>query len=419
MARDENSWVKGDRALTTSDDDKLGFREVAKRIAASLIDRASEDGLVIGVVSLGTAHLDDTAKARELTTLLATVSAHHFDDLAYRHHFAEQLPGVDIDLSEPANIFKIFETVSDKDRDEAIRKKRLASPDHYRLYFALIGPSHALTQDNFESTWAAAEAGAAQVGAALLRLHEESVAGSLTKADLLLERIRGGAYEILTPGQCENLLVAFAQVMDEAYRRHPFDEFWISSLWDRAQRLVPLLLSRLEMARRTSVVMAMFRDGAAIGWLTFLFRRDTFGHGRYGDSARPEREWLFTNFQLDEITTLMLDRYRTMSADDVLDSPEPISILFAWRQAGDEQGPRRLIEAKIASDEGLVETLEHLTSTIESSDRGRFNVLKRSNLAPFMDYEAAMLRIQSLKQHRDLGVRAQRLAAAFDDANRY
>ena len=41
--------IKGDRALSNGDDDKLGFRDVAKRIAKSLLDRASEDGLVVGV----------------------------------------------------------------------------------------------------------------------------------------------------------------------------------------------------------------------------------------------------------------------------------------------------------------------------------------------------------------------------------
>ncbi len=49
MAGDQNYSVKGDRALGLDDEDKLGFREVAKRIATSLVDRASEDGLVIGV----------------------------------------------------------------------------------------------------------------------------------------------------------------------------------------------------------------------------------------------------------------------------------------------------------------------------------------------------------------------------------
>ena len=53
MAGDQNYSIKGDRALGSGDEDKLGFREVARRIATSLVDRPSEDGLVIGVEGAG------------------------------------------------------------------------------------------------------------------------------------------------------------------------------------------------------------------------------------------------------------------------------------------------------------------------------------------------------------------------------
>lgn len=214
-------------------------------------------------LSLGAASIEDAEKKRELGALLTTDRGGHFDDPRYRYYFAEQLPGVE-SHSQGDNKFKIFEDVADRDRDEAIRKKRLASPDHYRLYFALAGPSHALTRDDFALMWAAAEAGVEEAGTELLHLHDEHAAGSLTKADILLERVKSGAYEVLAPGQCENLLVALSQVMDEAYRRRSFDRFWISSLWDRAERLIPLLLSRLEPAARPNVVTTMFSDGAAM-----------------------------------------------------------------------------------------------------------------------------------------------------------
>jgi hypothetical protein len=176
-----------------------------------------------------------------------------------------------------------------------------------------------------------------------------------------------------------------------------------------------LLLSRLEPARRAAVVTTMFSEGAAIGWLTSLFRHETFAHGRYGDRLRPEDEWLFTNAEFDRINDLMLDRYRSMSARDVFDCPDPISLLFAWRQGGDEQGPRQFVEENIVLDEGLVETLEHLTSTIESSARGKFDVLKKVNLSPFMDYENVTQRILALEKHNDLGARARQLVVALND----
>ncbi|MBB2674523.1 UNVERIFIED_ORG: putative KAP-like P-loop ATPase [Rhizobium esperanzae] len=371
------------------------------------------------MVSLGAARVEKAEKELQIAALQATVADGHFKDLMYRHYFAEQLPGVEPDYSEAGNGFDIFVPVNDRERDEAIRNVRLASLDHHRLYFALAGPSHALTHADYTSMWAAAEAGADEAGAALLRLQDEPATGSLNKADLLLERTMRGAYEILKPEQCENLLVALSQVMDEAYRRHPFDESWLSPMWDRAERLIPLLLPRLEPARRAAAITAMFRSGAALGWLTSLFRHETFAHGRYGSMQRPKDEWLFTSAELDHITELMLDRYRALSASDVLNCPNPVSLLFAWQQGGDEQGPRDLIKTNVISDEGLIETLEHLTSTITSSDRGKFGVLKKDNLSPFVDYESVRQRINALTEHSDLGARARCLCAAFDLGTEY
>ena len=49
LRKDSAGVVKGDRALRTGDADRLGFREVAARIATALSDHASNDGLVIGL----------------------------------------------------------------------------------------------------------------------------------------------------------------------------------------------------------------------------------------------------------------------------------------------------------------------------------------------------------------------------------
>ena len=49
MTEDRINGVKGDRALSEGESDRLGFRGVAQQIAMALVDNASEDGLVVGV----------------------------------------------------------------------------------------------------------------------------------------------------------------------------------------------------------------------------------------------------------------------------------------------------------------------------------------------------------------------------------
>ncbi|MCZ4288992.1 KAP family P-loop NTPase fold protein [Hoeflea alexandrii] len=373
----------------------------------------------VAAVSLGTTSIDDTERGRKLDTLLASVPNGHFEDINYRHAFADNLLGVDPGYSAGESVFELFSPINDQERDETIRNKRLASPDHYRLYFALGGPSHALTQSDFQSIWAAIEADAAEAGMALLNLHSEKALGTLTKADLLLERINGGAYEVLTPQQCENFLVAFSQVMDQAYLLDPFERSRLGSIWDRAERLIPMLLMRLEPTQREGVIKAMFRDGAAIGWLTTLFRSETFAHGRYGNRKISDAEWLFSDGELNKITELMLSRYRDMSAEELFATPDPANLLYAWQQGGDRQGPRDLLQAHIASDVGLIQTLSHLSNTINSSDRGVFRVLRKDSIEPFIDYDAAAKRILGLEAHPDLGARAKQIAVELKDGTHF
>ncbi len=369
------------------------------------------------LLALGTARVEDVERAKTLTDLLESVGGGHFDDLMYRYYFAEQLPGFEVDYSNDGGRFKLFQQVGEEKRNAAIGSRRLASPDHYRLYFALAGPSHALTQANFNAMWSAADTGAGEVEDLLLRWHGEGGAGSLSKADIFLERLFNRNRDLLTQRQCQAFLVAFSNVMDRAYHVRSFDISWVASLWDRAERLVRILLSRLGTDERRSTLDAMFREGSAISWLTELFRRETFAHGRYGSRQRPEEDWFITDPELDRVTAIMLARYRSMSATQVLAVISPLNLLFAWQQGGDETAPRILMESHIVTDEGLLEVLERLASTVTSSNRGAYQALKQRDLAPFLDYGAARDRIEKIGG--TLTERAQNLAGAFKDGEKY
>ncbi|BCM17517.1 P-loop NTPase fold protein [Mesorhizobium sp. J8] len=349
-------------------------------------------------LALGTARIEDAEKNHQSAKLEAAAGGAAFDDHVYRHVFSTQLPGLIPDFSKDGAPFKLFERVDDRSRDTAIQKRRLASPDHYRLYFAMASPSHALTQADYDVMWRALASDPEKTSAMLLALHRDNAAGSLSKCDLMVERIKGGAYETLDAGQCRNLLMALANSMDEAFRLRPFDGFAFSSLWDRTLPLIRLVSSRLEAAERDRVTDDMFATGAAIGWLTYVFRREVFAHGRYGDQSRPVGDRLLvTEHQLDAATGIMLKRYAGMTVAEILRSRSALDILYAWHQAGDEEGPRQKLADHIRSDEGLLEVLKGLTSEISSSDRGTFKILKRRDIEPFLDFEDIMQRLGALK----------------------
>lgn len=368
------------------------------------------------MVSLGTVRVDEGEKAAKLLSLKAAVKPDHFADLHYRFYFAEPLPGADCDYSEDGDGFELFQSVDVAKRDKAIRARRLASPDHYRLYFALAGPEHALSQHDLDAFWLAAETGAREVGEVLLRLHQIELPGGLGKADLLLERLRRAEPELITASRGKHIAIAFSMFMDKAHEDRALALDWVTTLWDRAEALVPICLSRLDPVDRPAVVSTMFEDGDAIGWLTSLMRRETFVHGRYGDRRKPEADWFVSDAELDLIFEVMQARFNAMSADELLATSRPIDVLFAWRQSGDEESPRKLIQEHAATSEGLIEALEKMTSIRSSSDRGTYSVLTRSNIEGFLDFDEVRARIAELAaSDNPFAPRAAELARAFDD----
>lgn len=226
--------------------------------------------------------------------------------------------------------------------------------------------------------------------------------------------------EAISATAAKNLILAFGRMMDQAYRVDPSEEFFIVSTWDRAERLVPMLLARLAPKDRPNVIRDLFGHGQSLGWLTSIFRHEIFSHGIWGNQAKPQAAWRLSEADFAEARNLMLSRYRLMSLAEVLAIPRPIHALFAWNQGGNEEEPRALVTDGTATDEELICVLEKMTGFIDSSDRGRYEVLKRSSLEPFLDYDSASERLTATAASSSaLKGRASRLLAALNSATDY
>lgn len=111
----------------------------------------------VAATSFGTTSTTDVGKETALQRLLECACDRQLEDVMYRHMFAEHLPGIAPEYGDNVEPVKIYQTVSQQARQAAIDRRRLASPDHYRLYFSLVGPSHAIAQASFDAFWQATE----------------------------------------------------------------------------------------------------------------------------------------------------------------------------------------------------------------------------------------------------------------------
>lgn len=347
-------------------------------------------------VSLGIGTISEAGAAAELRELLALIGPDQLGDMMYRHSFADQLPGVDATFGQDETGFKIHQRVQPLERDAAIHGRRLASPDHHRLYLALAGPSHAITQQQMDAFWRAVTVGPDDSATAMRTLMAQSISAELTKADMLLERLDGAAISALTSSEAEHLLVGLSTVMDEADRNGSDYSFMVLTIWDRAERVAKRLLRQIASERRADVIDRVFRLGPAIGWLSSLLRRETFAQGRYGAEAKSKDDWMLSTEEYDAVAATMISRYKAMSAGAILGQSRPLQTLFAWAQAGDEEGPRAMIAAESETDEGLLRVLSAMVTKANSSDRGTYEVIQPSSAKPFIDLEFAHARVLSM-----------------------
>lgn len=283
------------------------------------------------------------------------------------------LPGI-----SPGQDMPLFHKVHDSGWHNSRGKKRLSSPDHYRLYFALELPPLAITKAEEDAYIQSASISPKDLEEILVASLTETDGTGFTKADAILDSLVAGGHESLSPHGARNLLTAFANMMDAAAELSVHDSWLGATQWRQADKLMPLLLLKIGPDNRDEFLSELFRSGRAIGWLTSLFRREYFAHERYGNRPKPKNEWLLTDAELDVVTAVMVDRYERIGIAGLKDTFQPANAIFAWVQA-DAVSFELARENTIQSDLGFLTLLSMLASRV-SSTSGDYEHISRSNL---------------------------------------
>lgn len=315
-----------------------------------------------------------------------------FEEIRWR--LQELLPGISAAPFKDASSVPLFASVPDRQRLKASNEKRLSSPDHHRLYFALAISPGAVIDTDYIALWQAADDGVDHLEELLRKWLSDRSSTIASKAEIMLDRLQGVPEEALAAKRSTNLFLALANVLDDlAATKHVV---WSRpSVWHEAERLLPTLRARMG-AEAKCVMTQGFREGRAIGWLVEVFRSETFDHGRYGDRRRPDTEWIMPDEEFDEIIGVMHTRFAKMEMVEIMATPEPISLLFAWSQTGGADSVREKVANFVSSDDGLLNLLEHAAGKVISSSEGRYSVISRSSLEAFTDPDQAYARVVSI-----------------------
>jgi predicted KAP-like P-loop ATPase len=274
------------------------------------------------------------------------------------------------------------------------REKRLASPYHGNYYFGLSSPKGGLSDHEYGAVVDRLTGDSTSAAQELERLLSVTRPQGGTLADVVLDRVHLEG-NMLVIGKMRHLLVALSNFADEFAMVGKRDFRDKPAAWRLSRALLKLHLQKLDRPNREALVQEIFANGKALGWLTDIFRSETFSHGLYGDRKQPEDEWVLNEREFEYARNVLLDRYRRADRQQLLSVPELSDVLFAWRQSGDEVGPRNWFRANTVSDENLLEVLS-LMRTNRYSSNGRERVLTNDNIAPFADVEPLISRVRSI-----------------------
>jgi hypothetical protein len=106
----------------------------------------------------------------------------------------------------------------------------------------------------------------------------------------------------------------------------------------------------------------------------------------------------------------MLARYRDTSADALMNVPDLLNVLYAWRQGGNVEEPKNWVAARIETDKGLIAFLSRVRGWVAVNNTVMYP-LKRRDLENFLDFDAAKRRVQELASQPRLSMKQRRLVA--------
>lgn len=320
------------------------------------------------------ATVSDDAKNAELRRLEQITADDHRSTVSILADMRSHVLGI-----VPAENTALYNAIPDDAWQAAIRSRRLSSPEHYRLYFALDLPLLALTAEEREAYSDASSNSPAALAGVLRDLVQKRDGTGATKAEMFLEQLRARPSSELSETERTNLLLAFADVMDEVATATQHEGWLGPGGWRQARRLLPSLLTPLDENTRREVLIRMFGTGRAIGWLTDVFRDEYFAHGRFGSQAQPDSDWLMSESELDAVSTALISQFEEIGLDGLSRTYKPATAIFAWKQMGEASFASRLEDA-LLSDASFLLLIDMLKSHV-SSTAGDYWHISADNIA--------------------------------------
>lgn len=291
--------------------------------------------------------LERSSMAKAMDTAL------ELDGLDWEKHQFEierHLPGIQCQSFNKDKDERLFAGARNRSHLHAARDRRLASPSHTRIYFTLIAPPDSITDLDITNILTAAHEGGHQVAHLLLEMGYFRGDAGTTKAERLLDQLRHIEANVIQGWPIEILILGMADAADPLAKDARDDDWGHPRIFFLCRAVLRQLKSALPTDRFDAALKSMFEVSASLGFLSYLLRDETFGHGLYGDRPNPINR-LTSREGFETIRRTMIARYASRGIDAILTERHATHMLYAWSQAGDRANMIALV-AKKSDDKG-------------------------------------------------------------------
>jgi hypothetical protein len=327
----------------------------------------------------------------------------------------DHLPGVPDGLPiRQGDPFKVYQNINAIDREDLNRSKRLASGNHYRLYFGFSEPAGTLSDGDLRALISQIQEDQAAGNARLRQLAVQPRPQGGTMGMVFLDRlclVKEIPSEAVLP-----LLYGISEIMDTVTRDFGFDR--ISHL--RAAASSPFGIVRfLPIETRKDAIVRFIQTSPSLTWVNGIVRSATFDHGYYGGNPKPLGKRLLSEDEYEAIRVAYLTRLRQTPNKILLQTPQFKSLLDGWSQAGDADRVRAWVTEKAETDDGFIGIVESLGGKSEPLQELSVRVDSNTLTTFFPSADEVTKRLVQISGNvNDLSDRAQTLLQAIAAADR-
>ncbi|AYE85585.1 hypothetical protein B5M07_05275 [Sulfitobacter sp. D7] len=368
-------------------------------------------------------YISPGAHERLGASLLAAISADGSERNQFLYALQEHLPGLDLaSLHRDGEEFRVFD-LSDSDELRSFSaSKRLASPNHYSLYFSFSGPSGSISDLELDQFLGAC---AEKPEIALSRFRQLVVSKRPQGgrfAEVLLDRILGVSGRI-GPSEIQGLFSVLGEAIDDLVPVAKTYSGYSQFLKGNRHEVFGLIGIIGDPSLRKHTLRTLFSEAKSLAWLTGIVREAVFEHGVSGHRAEPENARLLSNEEFELVRGIFLRRLTEVPPSELMETPQFLSLMFAWHQAGDPEGALSWIANQTATDRGLLEVLQKMMSWSESSAHGVQCKLRPDTLDIFFGGRSAVQdRLEKIAADDNVDAAdrscAARMLTKFDDDTR-